>query len=334
MSLARSAATLASALALLVAASPARAEVSEVKIAIQFGLVYLPVAVAESQGYFASEGKKQGLPDLKVSVQRFSGSPAVNDAVLSGNVEVGAYGVPGLLIAWDKTMGRMAVKGVAALAAHPFILDTNKPNIRKLADFSDQDRIATPATTSPQAILMRMAAEQEFGPGQYARIDKLLVSMPHPDATAALLSGTISAYVATPPFIAPLAKSDKIHAVITSKQILGGEEATGAALGAGQKFVEANPRTVAAIVAALDDARAFIAKDPGAAADIWIKSESSKMPKAEVLQMLSDGTITYSVAPTGILKFAHFMAKTGEIKNEPKSWQDVFFPVLNGRKGS
>ena len=314
--------------------APARAEVSEVRIAIQFGLVYLPVAVAEAQGYFASEARKQGLTDLKVSVQRFSGSPAVNDAVLSGNVEVGAYGVPGLLIAWDKTQGRMAVKGIAALAAHPFILDTNKPNIKKLADFTDQDRIATPATTSPQAILMRMAAEQEFGPGQYARIDKLLVSMPHPDATAGLLAGTISGYVATPPFIAPLAKSDKIHAVITSKQILGGEEATGAALGAAQKFVEANPKTVAAIVAALDDARAFIAKDPGAAADIWIKSESSKMPKAEVLQMLSDGTLSYSVAPTGILKFAHFMAETGEIKHEPESWQDVFFPVLGGRKGS
>lgn len=333
MSLARCAAVLMAALMLL-ATTPARAEVSEVKIAIQFGLVYLPVAVAESQGYFASEARTQGLPDLKVAVQRFSGSPAVNDAVLSGNVEVGAYGVPGLLIAWDKTMGRMDVRGIAALAAHPFILDTNRPNIKKLADFTDQDRIATPATTSPQAILMRMAAEEEFGPGQYARIDKLLVSMPHPDATAALLAGTISGYVATPPFIAPLAKSEKIHAVITSKQILGGEEATGAALGAGKKFVDANPRTVAAIVAALDDARDFIAKDPGAAADIWMKSESSKMPRSEVLQMLTDGTLTYSVAPTGILKFAHFMAKTGEIKKDPASWQDVFFPVLGGRQGS
>ncbi len=180
---------------------------------------------------------------------------------------------PGLLIAWDKTRGRMDVAGIAGLAAHPFILDTNKPNVKKLADFTDEDRIATPATTSPQAILMRMAAEQEFGPGQFARIDKLLVSMPHPDATAALLSGTISGYVATPPFIAPLAKSDKIHAVVTSKQILGGQEATGAALGAGKKFVDANPKVVAAIVAALDDAHDFIAKDPDAAADIYIKSE-------------------------------------------------------------
>lgn len=319
---------------MLLGAASARAEVPEVRIAIQFGLVYLPVAVAESEGYFASEAKKAGLSDLRVSVQRFSGSPAVNDALLSGNVDVGAYGVPGLLIAWDKTKGRMDVAGIAGLAAHPFILDTNKPNVKKLADFTDEDRIATPATTSPQAILMRMAAEQEFGPGQFARIDKLLVSMPHPDATAALLSGTISGYVATPPFIAPLAKSDKIHAVVTSKQILGGQEATGAALGAGKKFVDANPKVVAAIVAALDDAHDFIAKDPDAAADIYIKSESSKMPKAQVLAMLTDGTIIYSVAPTGIAKFAHFMAETGEIKNEPKSWQDVFFPVLGGRTGS
>lgn len=332
--LARCGAVLGAAALMLLGTASVRAEVPEVRIAIQFGLVYLPVAVAESEGYFASEAKKASLSDLKVTVQRFSGSPAVNDALLSGNVDVGAYGVPGLLIAWDKTRGRMDVAGVAGLAAHPFILDTNKPNVKKLADFTDQDRIATPASTSPQAILMRMAAEQEFGPGQFARIDKLLVSMPHPDATAGLLSGTISGYVATPPFIAPLAKSDKIHAVVTSKQILGGEEATGAALGASRKFVEAHPKVVAAIVAALDDAHDFIARDPSAAADIYIKSESSKMPKAEVLAMLTDGTIVYSVAPTGVQKFAHFMAETGEIKSEPKSWQDVFFPVLGDRKGS
>jgi NitT/TauT family transport system substrate-binding protein len=64
-----------------------------------------------------------------------------------------------------------------------------------------------------------MAAERFYGPGQYARVDPLLVSMPHPEATIALLAGraVITAYVATPPFIAALRKSDKIHAVLRSK---------------------------------------------------------------------------------------------------------------------
>src|ERR1700685_1830541 len=86
-------------------AAPSRAEVNEVRIGIQFGLIYLPVVVADAQGFFAEEAKKAGLPDLKVTVQRFSGSPAITDAVLSGNIDIGAFGSPGLLIPWGRTEG-------------------------------------------------------------------------------------------------------------------------------------------------------------------------------------------------------------------------------------
>jgi NitT/TauT family transport system substrate-binding protein len=316
----------------MLVAVPARAEVNEVRIGIQFGLIYLPVVVADAQGFFAEEAKKAGLSDLKVTLQRFSGSPAVTDAVLSGNVDVGAFGTPGLLIAWEKSKGHQDVAGLAALGANAFVLMTNKPQIKTLADFGDDDQIAVPATTSPQAVVMRMAAEKVFG--DYRRIDKLLVSMPHPDATAALLSGrVIAGYVATAPFIAVLKKSDKIHVVTTSKDILG-EEMTGVALGAGKKFVDANPTVARVVIAAIEDAMAYLARDPGSAADIYIQSESSKTPKDDIVGMLTDGSIVYSVAPTGLVKLAAFMAKSGEIKTVPNSWQDVFFPLLGARKGS
>ncbi len=45
-------------------------------------------------------------------------------------------------------------------------------------------------------------------------------------------------------------------------------------------------------------------------------------------------SIVYAAAPTGLLKLASFMAKTGELKAAPASWQDVFFPLLGARKGS
>ena len=316
----------------MLCAASARAEVNEVRIGIQFGLIYLPVAVAEAQGFFAEEAKKAGLADLKVNVQRFSGSPAITDAVLSGNVDVGAFGTPGLLLAWEKTKGHQDVAGLAALGANSFVLDTNKPQIKTLKDFTDDDQIAVPATTSPQAIVLRMAAEKTFG--DFRHLDKLLVSMPHPDATAALLSGrVISGYMATAPFIAVLRKSDKIHVVTTSKEILG-EEMTGVALGAGKKFVDANPTVAKVVIAAVEDGMAFLVHDPSKAADIYIKSESSKTPKDDIVGMLTDGSIVYSVAPAGLMKLAAFMAKTGEIKAAPKSWEDVFFPVIGTRKGS
>jgi NitT/TauT family transport system substrate-binding protein len=322
---------LVAACALLIAA-PVRAEVNEVRIGLQYGLIYLPVVVAEAQGYFAEEAKKAGLPDLKITVQRFSGSPAITDAVLSGNIDVGAFGTPGLLIAWEKTKGHLDVAGLAALGANAFVLMTNKPEIKTLADFTDNDQIAVPATTSPQAVVMRMAAEKTFG--DYRWIDKLLVSMPHPDATAALLSGrVIAGYVATAPFIAVLRKSDKIHVVTTSKEILG-EEMTGVALGAPKKFVDDNPAVAKVVIAAIEDGMAFMARDPGKSAEMYIASENSKTPKDDIVGMLTDGSIVYSVAPAGLMKLAAFMAKTGEIKSPPNSWQDVFFPLLGARNGS
>ena len=322
--------------ALSVFHASARGEVAEVRVGIQFGLVYLPVAVADARGFFAQEARKAGLGELKVTIHRFSGSPAINDALFSGNVDLGALGTPGLLIAWDKTHGKQDVAGLAALGANPFILETNRDDLKLFTDLKEQDRIAVPATTSPQAIVMRMAAEKFYGPGQYARIDPLLVSMPHPDATIALLAGraVITAYVATPPFIAALRRSDRVHAVITSKEILDGEEATGVVLSAFRQFVETNPKTSKVIIAALEDAMDFIAKNPDRAAEIYRESEGSNMSKDDVTGMLTDGSIIYSVAPTGVMKFARFMAKTGQLKNQPASWQDVFFPALGGRSGS
>jgi NitT/TauT family transport system substrate-binding protein len=131
-----------------------------------------------------------------------------------------------------------------------------------------------------------------------------------------------------------LRKSDKIHAVLASKGILDGEEATGVILSAFRQFVDRNPETSEVIVAALEDAMDFIAKNPDRAVDVYLKSEAANMPKNEVTGMLTDGSIIYSVAPAGIMKFARFMANTGQIKNEPKSWQVVFFSSLGIRNGS
>jgi hypothetical protein len=50
--------------------------------------------------------------------------------------------------------------------------------------------------------------------------------------------------------------------------------------------------------------------------------------------MLMDGSMVYSMRPSGIIKFARFMAKVGHLKNEPNSWEHVFFPFLHGREAN
>jgi NitT/TauT family transport system substrate-binding protein len=316
------------------ASSVVRAEVTEVRIGIQFGLIYLPVMVAEAKGFFAEEAAKAGLGQLKVIVQRFSGSPAINDALLSGSVDAGAYGLPGLLIAWDKTKERQEVKGLAALSANPYILFTNKPEIKSLTDFGEQDRIALPATIAPQAILLRLAAEKAYGPGQFGRLDTVMIGMPHPEAMAALLAGKtgITGYFASPPFSTALLRENKVHAVITSGDILDGEEVSSVVFGARKAFVDANPIVAKTILAAIEDAMAFIAKDPNAAVEIYLAAEPVKIAKEDVLRPLS--SMGYGLEPRNLMKFARLMRRAGMIKNEPSSWKDVFFPLLHDRNGS
>src|SRR5471030_2308726 len=174
-------------LALLVSAS-ARAESDQVRIGLQYGFIYLPIEIARSEGFIEKRAQELGTGKVTVALQRFSGTPAMNDALLSGNIDFGALGLPGLLIVWEKTRGRLGIKGLAGMPLNAFFLYTNKQAIKSLADFTVQDRIAVPAPNSGQGIMLEMAAEKLFGPGQYARADKLMISLPHPDATTALLA--------------------------------------------------------------------------------------------------------------------------------------------------
>jgi NitT/TauT family transport system substrate-binding protein len=86
------------------AAAPAQAE-GQIRVAEQFGVVYLLLNVARDQQFIEKEGRKQGL-DIKVDWIRLSGGAAVNDALLSGAVDIAAAGVGPLLTIWDRTHGR------------------------------------------------------------------------------------------------------------------------------------------------------------------------------------------------------------------------------------
>jgi NitT/TauT family transport system substrate-binding protein len=326
-------ALLASLLILLAALAPARAEVGEIRIAYQYGFIYLPVEVAIFAGLIEKRAAELGVGPVKIAAQQISGTPAMNEALVSNNIDFGALGLPGVLIGWDKTRG--ALKCLAAMPLTQFTLFTNKPGINSVKDFTDDDKIAFPAPTSGQGIFLRMAMEQAFGPGQYARADRLMAALPHPDAVAALLAGhTISGYFATPPFAQMVAKGPKIHKVIGSKEILGGVEANGGGLLGRQAFVDANPKLTRALFLALEDANRFIKERPREAAEIFLKAEGSKMPLDEAAAIVTDGSHVWQMEPSRVVAIAEFMARTGQLRAAPKSWKEVFFPLMHDHEGS
>ena len=96
----------------------------------------------------------------------------------------------------------------------------------------------------------------------------------------------------------------------------------------------ANPKMMAAFLAAFDEACDIIAKDKKGAAQDFIASLKTKISPEEALEMVADPDTTFSATPKGIMDFANFMSDTGSMKIRPEKWSDMFMPALAGRPGS
>src|SRR5499426_1531587 len=244
-------------LAVLAAPPPARSEASEVRISKGFGIHYLPLYIMEGQKLVEKHAAQAGLGDVKVSYRLIDGGNVINDAMLSGALDIAAIGVPGFLTLWDKarTIPGREVVGLGAVGGGSVWLMTRNPNVRTLADFTDKDRIAVPGIkTSFVAVVLQMAAAKAFGKENYARLDPLTVGISHPDALAAMLSGRteITAHFCSPPFSYIEQDAPGIHRVINSADVLGA--LTIIMSYSTRKFADANPKLARAFVAAVDEA--------------------------------------------------------------------------------
>jgi len=313
---------------------PASAEVNEVRLTRQPGLVYLPLMIMEHEKFIEKQAKTRGNPDLKVTWSVFNSGGAAVDALLSGNVDFVTSGCSNLLVAWSASGGK--VKGVGGAGAVPMILVTRNPNVKSLKDFTDRDKIAVPTVrVSMQAVVMQMEAEKEFGLDQIRKMDAITVAMGHPDAFAALSSGKgeIDAHFSLPPYEQEELKLPGVHAVIDSVKIAGGPVSNGVVFSS-VAFHDKNPATYAAVLAALRDAQDLIKKNPRAAAQIYVDETHEKLSVDQIVAIMSLPNMVYSVAPQRAQKVSETMYRAGSIKMKSSSWQDFFFSEVYHDKGA
>lgn len=319
---------------LVVGGPAARAQVAEIRIAKQYGLAYLPLIVMEQGKLYEKRVAELGIPTKPVYTT-LGNNAAVNESLISGSVDVVTNGPPGFLIFWARTKGtRNEIRGIAPLLSQSSWLNTRDPNVKSIKDFTAKDRIALSAVkTSGPAILLQMAAAKEWGPSEYARLDPLTVSLPHPDGMATLMSGKteITAHFTSPPYQNIEAKTPGIRTILTSEDIMGGPS-TFNLLFTTAKFEQDNPKAIEALVLALGDAQEFIKANKEKAADIYIDATKS-MSKAEIIELLNDPGIQYTLTPQKIMAYAQFMKQIGTIKVMPDSWKDLFFSYVHNQPG-
>jgi NitT/TauT family transport system substrate-binding protein len=321
--------------ALLLAPMHARAEMSEIKVAQQYGISYLPLMLMEEQKLIEKHAKAAGV-DVTVSWARFAGGNVMNDALLSNSLQFASGGVGPLVTLWARTRGNLDVKAVSAINSMPLYLNTRNPAVKSIRDFGEKDRIALPAVkVSIQAVTLQMAAEKAFGEGQQGRLDPLTVTLSHPDAQTALLSGAgeITAHFSSPPFQYQQLDRPGIRTVLNSYDVLGGP-ATFNLVWTTSRFRGENPKLYEAFVKALDEATAQINANKRAAAEAYLRISKDKDSVESILRMLNDPQIVYTTTPQNVMKYVEFMLKTGSIKSRPDSWKDLFFPNAHGLSGS
>jgi len=305
------------------------AEANVVRVAKQFGVGYMQYMVMQELKLVEKHAKAAGL-DVTTEWATFRSSDVMNDALISSSVDFVSLGVPGIITINSKTKGTSnEVKGVMGLNAAPLMLLVRDPAIKSLKDFKDNHRIALPAVkVSNQAIILQMAAAKEFGEAKYAELDKLTVSMSHPDATAAMLGGAaeITANFSSAPFQYRQMKNPNVKLLLNSKDLFLDDPMSFNIVASSTKFRTENPKLYAAFVAAMKEATSVINADKRKAAEIYLKVTGEKTSVDEIMEVLADKDIEYNNKVGGIRTFVNFMAKTGTLKNPPKDWKDMFFP--------
>ena len=302
----------------------------------QRGLLYLPVDEMVSGGILQKEATKLGLGKVDASVKTLSGPAPVIDALLSGSADYGTAALPSLLTLWDNTHGTPnEVKAVGTVSNGAMVLYTINPNVKKISDFTEKDRIAVPSVRiSFNAMMLEMAAEKICNDPH--RLDHLTVGLGHPDAVAALSAGygkaTVTAHIAVQPFTSRGLKLPGAHVVADSREVFGGP-LTQITLLATKQTKEKNPTLFKAVASALDEAIKVANADKRAAAILWKKAQNASESVDDLVALLSDPGFEFTSQPHRIAYFAAFLNRIGSMKTKVGDWKDLFWETAYNQKG-
>lgn len=318
---------LAAALLVFAVAGPlpvAAQEAKQLRIVKQPGLGYLTLIVMREQKLIEKRA-----PGVELEWHQLTSGPVIRDAMVAGQMDIGSGGLGPFIQAIDKGLDW---KTLGALNEMPLFLNCARADIKSLRDIKPTDRIAMPAIGSIQHVALQMQAEKELGDAK--KLNAQIVAMSHPDATAAILSKReITCHLTSPPFQYEQLRDPGIHKVFDSYQAAGGPH-TFNLVWASEKWVKANPRLVRAFVDALKEATDFISQKPEEAARLYVSSEKSKSTPEQILAIMKQEGLRYSMIPTGLIKFASFMHKIGMIKAVPASWRDYAYEHLHALPGN
>ena len=105
------------ALALAQPASTARAEVTELRMATQFGIGAMAMIIMQKNQVLERQLAAAGLPATRVSWRQFPGGNPMNEGLLSGSLDIVSGGATVFITLWARAKGTpQAVRSARCLA--------------------------------------------------------------------------------------------------------------------------------------------------------------------------------------------------------------------------
>jgi NitT/TauT family transport system substrate-binding protein len=307
-----------------------------VRFVQQRGLLYIPVDIMVSGGILQKEADKLGLGKIDATATALSGPGPVIDALLSGAADYGTAALPSLLTLWERTRGTAnEVRAVGTVSNGAMTLYTINPNIKSLADFTENDRIAVPTVRlSFNAMMLQMAAEQLWNDPH--RLDHLTVALGHPDAVTALSAGygkaTITAHIGVQPYTDRGLKLPGAHIITDSRKVFGGT-LTQITLLATKQTKEKNPALFKAVANALEESIKVANADKRAAAALWKEVQKAPEPIEDLVAQLNDPGFEFTSRPQRITHFTAFLNRIGTMKAKVGDWKELFWETAYNQQG-
>src|SRR3954447_8819884 len=209
-------------LGLIVAVQPAAGERTAPRVMRPLDLSALPLIVMQHEHMIERVAEQMGLGAVTVEWMA-PGKAGPIAALASGQADLAATEIAPFVLGADSagaTPGELRALG--ALVERPYVLVARKAGLNTIRDFRAGDHIAVPALKiSGPAVMLQMAAAQEWGADHYDKLDPLLVARSDQAATEALRAGksNLEAHFSQSPFVDDELASPGVHRVMDSFDI-------------------------------------------------------------------------------------------------------------------
>lgn len=355
----------------LVISSTAMAEANRVELLMQHGLTYASAYVAKEKGLFEKHALALGIENPSLELKMAGDAKTVLESyglsslekptnkqpvwqytkptaaqieaarnTKTGSLRIAFIGTPAAILASDRTNG--GISTIASAGYVPIYGNTYNPMLKKLSDIDNSEKIGMPSCgSSVQFFFMQLALAKTFGYEYYNALDDNCVSMQHNAAYKIMMNGAndakqeITTHFTTPPFSYNEIKNGKgaIRKMVSSYDFLGGKSSLVNYIGLTEELT-LYPTTHKAFVNAIKEAMDFIKANPVETAEIYLKATGGKENVDDVVSILRNPEIEYSITPRGYGHYAEFMYRVGYLNKKPKSWKQYMTPELAKTNGS